>query len=171
MTHTDFIAAIAPDAVASSAKTQVPASFTIAQGALESAWGTNAPCYNLFGIKPGPNWDGAVQVFHTHEEINGVMVAMPLTFRAYASWQECMDDHGAFFHANPRYANAFACTDAESFARTVAADHYATDSAYGDKLVSIMRAHNLAQYDSMAGAVSDPARSIGAPAANSGETA
>lgn len=44
MKQEEFIAKIAPLAVADQAKTGVPASLTIAQAALESAWGGKQPC-------------------------------------------------------------------------------------------------------------------------------
>jgi flagellum-specific peptidoglycan hydrolase FlgJ len=47
----DFIASIAPAAQASEKKYGVPASVTIAQAILESAWGKRAIGNNYFGIK------------------------------------------------------------------------------------------------------------------------
>lgn len=171
MTPAEFIAAIAPAAIASAKTTGVPVSFTIAQGALESGWGNKAPGNNLFGIKADKSWHGAVVIMHTHEVVNGVRVAVDDLFRAYPDWQGCMDDHGAFLRGNPRYAAAFNYTKGEHFCRAVAAAGYATDPDYVNKIISIMRHHNLAAFDSTAGAVKgDSAAGAAAPATNKGDS-
>ena len=145
-----FIAAIAPAAVASAAKTLVPASFTIAEAALESGWGTSQlaiQARNLFGVKADPSWRGPTFSLQTREFLHGQWVMVPAKWRAYADWQGCMDDHAAFLHGNPRYASCFDHTNGEGFAQAVADAHYATDPAYADKLIATMRAHDLAQFD------------------------
>lgn len=147
MTPDEFITAISPAAVASMAVSGVPASFTIAEGALESGWGAHAPGNNLFGVKADAAWTGPVTTQRTREVLHGQSVVITARFRAYPDWQGCMDDHAAFLHSNPRYHAAFDCKDGESFAQAVAAAGYATDPQYADKLISIMRHHNLAQYD------------------------
>ena len=147
MTPADFIAAISPAAVSSSAKTRVPASFTIAEGALESGWGSHAPGNNLFGVKADPSWTGEVTTKLTRECVAGVWHTETDNFRAYPDWQGCMDDHAAFLHSNERYASAFQCTDGIAFARAIAAAGYATDPDYADKLASIINEHNLTQFD------------------------
>ena len=55
----DFIKAIGPAAQASSQTTHIPASFTIAEGALESGWGASQLAlqgFNLFGVKADSSW-------------------------------------------------------------------------------------------------------------------
>lgn len=150
MTPDDFISAVAPAAVLSAAASGVPASFTIAEGALESGWGDHAPGNNLFGVKADKSWRGDVVAKRTREFLNGQWVVVPAMFRSYPTWQGCMDDHAAFLRGNPRYAAAFACADGESFAQAVAAAGYATDPKYASEVITIMRAHNLAQYDAKA---------------------
>ncbi|GMA48672.1 hypothetical protein GCM10025857_39820 [Alicyclobacillus contaminans] len=51
MTPQQFIATVAPAAVAFYRAHKISAALTIAQAALESEWGTAAPGNNLFGIK------------------------------------------------------------------------------------------------------------------------
>jgi flagellar rod assembly protein/muramidase FlgJ len=147
MSPDEFIAAIAPAAVASMRTFGVPASLTIAQAALESAWGSRAPGNNLFGIKADPSWTGPVVSVPTHEDLGGRWVAITANFRAYATWQGCMDDHAAFLRRNPRYAACFQTRDGQEFARRVAAAGYATDPAYADKLIATMRSHDLQRFD------------------------
>ena len=146
----DFIAVIRNAAIASAAESGIPASFTIAEAALESAWGQSQlalQAKNLFGVKADASWHGDVLTMNTREYLKGQWVIVPARWRKYQDWQGCMDDHAAFLHGNPRYHGCFPAKDGPSFARAVAAAGYATDPQYADKLIAIMRAHNLALLD------------------------
>lgn len=150
MKPNDFIAAIAPAAKISAQASGVPASFIIAQAALESAWGSSglaAQGFNLFGIKADSSWKGATLSMRTSEVINGQRVTIMAAFRKYDGWLGSIEDQAAFLRANKRYAPAFQTKNAEDFARAVAAAGYATDPDYAQKLILTMRARNLAQYD------------------------
>ena len=151
MTPEDFISAIGKAAQASAAKTSVPASFTVAQAALESGWGSSGLAVqgkNLFGIKADDSWGGNVIVMNTREYINHEWVMVQAHFRSYPDWQGSMDDHAQFFLTNPRYNDAFQyVADGERFAQAIAAAGYATDPSYARKVISIMRSHGLAQLD------------------------
>ena len=142
-----FIAAIQSAALECAARYKVPASVTIAQAALESAWGVNAPGHNLFGIKADPSWSGPVVTFLTHEVVGGQRVEVNGKFRAYPDWLGSIDDHASFLATNPRYQAAFMHTDGPSFANAIAAAGYATDPAYAEKLHEIMQAHDLCALD------------------------
>lgn len=147
MTPQEFITAIAAAAQASAIKTRVPASFCIAEGALESGWGNHAPGNNLFGVKADKSWHGDITTKLTRECVNGVWHTETANFRAYPDWQGCMDDHAAFFHSNPRYTDCFNFTDGPRFAQAVADSGYATDPNYAKTLLSIINSHQLEQYD------------------------
>jgi flagellum-specific peptidoglycan hydrolase FlgJ len=150
MTPVEFIKTISDAARASMAKTKIPASFTIAEGALESGWAKSAlvvQARNLFGVKADPAWHGEVLTMDTPEFLKGQWVTVSAKWRKYADWQACMDDHAQFLLTNRRYAHALTCKDGESFAQAVAAAGYATDPKYADKLISVMRTHDLAQFD------------------------
>lgn len=125
----------------------IPVSFTLAQAALESAWGTRAPGNNLFGMKADPAWKGSTVDVATHEVIAGKSVAITAKFRAYSTWADCLADHARFYLDNPRYAPAFRETTGEGWARAVAKAGYATDPAYADKLIAIIRGRNLSRFD------------------------
>lgn len=145
-----FIALVGPAAQASAKTSGVPASFTVAQAALESGWGESLLARqgkNLFGVKADPSWRGQVLTFNTREFLRGAWVTVPAHWRKYADWQACMDDHAAFLRQNRRYAPCFACSSGEAFARAVAQAGYATDPDYADKLVSIIDQHRLARLD------------------------
>jgi flagellar protein FlgJ len=147
MTPKAFIAAISPAAETSALTTKIPASFTIAQAALESAWGAHCPGFNLFGIKADPSWHGPVTSQVTHEVVNGKTIEITANFRAYPDWLGSINDHAQFLLTNPRYQPAFAYTTGVLFAQAVAAAGYATDPQYAAKIASIIRAHGLASLD------------------------
>jgi flagellum-specific peptidoglycan hydrolase FlgJ len=150
MSPGEFIALIGPAAQASAESTGVPASFTVAQAALESGWGTAqlaTQAMNLFGVKADPSWHGDILTLNTREFLQETWVLVPARWRKYVDWQACMDDHAAFFHQNRRYAACFTCTTGEAFARAVAAAGYATDPDYAAKIVSIIEQHQLAALD------------------------
>ncbi|WP_028100467.1 glycoside hydrolase family 73 protein [Pseudoduganella violaceinigra] len=147
MAPNEFIAELLPAAQACHRSSGIPASFTLAQAALESSWGARAPGFNLFGIKPGPGWKGATVLVDTHEYVKGARVQVTCAFRAYDGWLHCVQDHAAFFKLNSRYRKCFLETSGEGWARAAAAAGYATDPAYADKLIAIMRGRGLARFD------------------------
>jgi flagellar protein FlgJ len=149
MPPASFIAMLAGPAQECQRATGIPASFILAQAALESSWGARAPGNNLFGVKADKAWRGTTVDVSTHEFIKGVHVAMVDQFRAYSSWSECMVDHARFFKGNPRYAACFRETTGEGWARAVAAAGYATDPNYAKSLIAVMRGRNMAQYDTV----------------------
>lgn len=142
-----FIDAIAPAAVRCMKHCGVPASVTIAQAILESAWGKSVKGMNLFGIKADASWTGPIVTFPTHEVVNGKTVAIVAKFRAYSSWDGSIEDHAKFLTENPRYKPAFEFKDGPNFARAIAKAGYATDPTYADKLIAIMRGRDLTAFD------------------------
>jgi flagellar protein FlgJ len=141
-----FLGMLAQAAQDCQRRTGIPASLTLAQAALESGWGARAPGNNLFGIKAGPSWKGATVNFQTHEHLDGKHVSLADRFRAYASWLDSMIDHANLLLTD-HYAACRKETTGEGWARAVAKAGYATDPAYADKLIAIMRDRNLAFYD------------------------
>ena len=151
MTPQDFIKAIGPAARASAVKSKIPASFTVAEAALESAWGASQlarDAFNLFGVKADRAWGGAVLTMPTREYLGGGKWAMvQARWRKYSDWLGSVTDHAQFLLTNPRYRPAFQHAGGEGFTRAVAAAGYATDPQYADKIISIIRQHNLADLD------------------------
>lgn len=147
MTPQEFIAAIGPAAQASAAKTGIPASFTVAQAALESGWGKSRlarEAFNLFGVKADASWHGDVLELPTQEYLHGEWVTQIARWRRYTGWQDCLDDHAQFLLVNPRYRPAFQFTDGRQFAKAVAAAGYASDPGYAAKVISIIDYRGLA---------------------------
>lgn len=150
MTPQEFIAAIGPAAQASAAKTQIPASFTTAQAALESGWGKSQlarEAFNLFGVKADASWQGDVLEMPTREFLGGQWVTVIARWRRYPGWLECLDDHAAFLLQNPRYRPAFQFQDGPRFASAIARAGYATDPTYSAKIISIIQGRGLAALD------------------------
>lgn len=153
MAPDQFIADLLPAARTCHRQTGIPASFTIAQAALESAWGASKLAKrgcNLFGVKADRAWKGPAIYMDTAEVINGQRMMVPAAWRCYDGWLPCLIDRAEFFKRNPRYAACWRETTGEGWARAVAAAGYATDPDYAAKIISVIRAHNLARYDAPA---------------------
>lgn len=146
----EFLDQIVPAAMACHRATGIPASFTLAQAALESGWGASKLAqrgFNLFGVKADRAWKGPTINMDTGEVINGKRVVVPAMWRAYPDWLACLNDRAAFFRKNPRYAKCFTETAGEGWCRAVAAAGYATDPDYANKLLGMIRARNLTRFD------------------------
>jgi flagellum-specific peptidoglycan hydrolase FlgJ len=150
---TEFIMRLTTPAVESQRKSGIPASITIAQAALESAWGESGLAKsgnNLFGIKADSQWRGETLTLNTREFIRDQWVVVPAKWRKYGSWQSSIDDHAAFLKLNPRYKPCFLCTTAQAFAHALTQTGYATDPDYANKLIALMNRHQLQSLDGAA---------------------
>lgn len=151
MKPADFIAAIGPSAQESAHITGIPASFTIAQAALESAWGESElakQAFNLFGVKADKAWTGNVLYLPTKEFMQGKWVTVTAAWRKYPGWLASINDRAKFFAVNPRYHLAMTGKrSGDDFARQIALAGYATDPRYAEKLCQIIRQYKLDQYD------------------------
>lgn len=146
MTPEDFIDLLAPAAVRCWGGYRIPASFTIAQGALESGWGSSKlfmRAHNIFGVKADPSWHGDTVTMDTRELINGEWRDVQAQFRAYNNIDDCIIDHCQYLINNRRYSGAFRFSDGREFAKQVALSGYATDPDYAKKLISIINTHRL----------------------------
>jgi flagellar protein FlgJ len=119
----------------------IPATFMLAQAGHESGWGRReirhsdgAPAHNLFGIKAGPGWKGAVAEVTTTEYVDGRPRHLVQRFRAYASHAESFADYAALMKSQRYRAVRDAGADAQAFAQGLQRAGYATDPRYADKL-------------------------------------
>lgn len=148
-----------PAAQAAMRATGVPASVTLAQGALESAWGTLAPAgsNNWFGIKAthlaDPN--SYVETL-THEWVNGQRVSVEQPFEKYSTLADGFVAHGRLIAAAPRYVPAMAAKDDPAkFAQRLMMCGYSTNRPglaahgpyYSDVLMELVKEFDLTQYD------------------------
>lgn len=141
----DFVNRVWAHAGEASRSTGIPAHFMVGQAALESGWGRGelrradgSPSYNLFNIKAGANWKGAVVEVPVTEYANGRPHTETARFRAYGSYSEAFRDYADLLRSSPRYAEVLGQTDAAGFARSLQQAGYATDPMYADKLTRII---------------------------------
>lgn len=152
-----FPADIVAAARASQAKWQIPASLTLAQWAVESAYGTRTPAgsNNPFGIKARPGEPRVISA--TSEDPSGSnKVTGTQPFQKFASIVEAFDAHGRLLGLGSPYRDMVTAflrsprqpvdVDALAYALTGV---YAVAQNYGDVLVRLMRSSNLYQYDTL----------------------
>ena len=148
MTKDEFIAAATAAAQASSATSGFPPGVTVAQAAIESAWGSSElsrVANNYFGIKARPG--GEAIELPTLEYVNGAPVHVPAKFAKYASMAECFADRDRMIASLPAYQEArAAAADPEAFTRALAR-HWATDPSYAEKVLYLYRVHGLDKLD------------------------
>lgn len=123
----------------------LPAGVLVAQGALESGWGTAIiGQYNLFGRKW--NGTGLFIVSNTQEDDGaGNLSDTAARFQDYACLEDACNDWCQLMAWGPYlpFYNAYhADRDIEAFVRGIAAS-YATDIHYADKILQTMRANGL----------------------------
>jgi flagellar protein FlgJ len=148
----EFVRSIRPAAAEAARELGVDADHIIAHAALETGWGRHMPTgadgrpsFNLFGIKAGSGWKGAVQESRTKEFTGGRMQEMTEGFRAYSSPEQSIRDYVGLLKGNPRYAAALGTgSDADAFARGLAKGGYATDPDYVTKLKEVAARLKLA---------------------------
>lgn len=121
----------------------IPASITLAQGLLESAAGTSdlaRKANNHFGIK-SHGWSG--RTVRHDDDYRGEK------FRAYDSVLDSYEDHSKFLAHRPRYKDLFSLdrTDYKGWAHGLKRAGYATNPAYARRLIDIIEAYRLHEYD------------------------
>ncbi|PHM58988.1 flagellar assembly peptidoglycan hydrolase FlgJ [Xenorhabdus sp. KK7.4] len=141
-----FVSMLSIPAQIASQQSGIPHLLIIAQAALESGWGQREilteegkPSHNLFGIKAGKNWRGAVTNIMTTEYVNGEPQKMRDSFRVYDSYLEAVTDYVRLLTENPRYAKVAQSVTAEQGAHSLQEAGYATDPGYAQKLVSLIQ--------------------------------
>jgi flagellar protein FlgJ len=148
MTKEEFIAAATAAAQASSATSGFPPGVTVAQAALESAWGNSQLAQvanNYFGVKARRGSE-AVEL-PTIEYVDGAPVRTLAKFAKYASTADCFADRDRMIASLPAYREARdAAGDPEAFTRALAR-HWATDPGYAEKVLYLYRVHGLDKLD------------------------
>lgn len=144
----NFIRKVEHGAIALWTVYNVLPSVAIAQAALESAWGESGLAVkynNLFGIKG--NYGGNSQIMETWENYGGVDYTIQDAFRVYPNWEASIKDYGVFLNVNSRYKYALGLTDYKQQITEIIAAGYATDPDYVSKIISIVEANGLVEYD------------------------
>jgi flagellar rod assembly protein/muramidase FlgJ len=141
-----FLAQHAQAAQQAQAASGIPATFMVAQAALETGWGKHEirfedgrTSHNLFGIRAGGHWKGPVAEVWTTEFINGSAQKVRGQFRAYGSYEESFNDYARLISQSPRYAPAMRQLDnPQAFASALQQAGYATAPNYASVLGSMI---------------------------------
>lgn len=132
----------------------VPASIKLAQGLLESGAGTSTlsnRAKNHFGIKcGGDRWKGK-KYFHKDDDYDANGKLRESCFRVYKNAESSYIAHSDFLRDNPRYDFLFRLNpyDYKAWARGLKRAGYATSATYPQKLIRLIEALDLTQYDQM----------------------
>lgn len=126
---------------------KIPASITLAQGVLESTFGTSElvlKSNNHFGIKCHKGWKGG-RTYHDDDEDQEC-------FRVYKHPSYSYRDHSLFLSGRKRYMPLFKLkiTDYKGWAKGLRKAGYATDKKYPAKLIRIIEDYELYKYDALA---------------------
>ncbi len=138
---------IATAATASQVHWKVPASVTLAQWAVESAWGASMPpdSNNPFGIKAVAGQAGVDA--GTREVEGGQSIHITASFRKFDNLEQAFDLHGKLLASNKVYAPAMAqAANPDAFADALTGV-YATDPEYGYNLKWIMQHYGFYQFN------------------------
>uniref|UniRef100_UPI001642A966 glucosaminidase domain-containing protein n=1 Tax=Bacillus pumilus TaxID=1408 RepID=UPI001642A966 len=149
MAAADFIKKLAPGAQKVYKKYNVLASLVIAQGCLESGFGSSGlskQANNLFGIKGTYNGK-YVLMWTSEQDKKGNVTRIQARFRKYPSYAESLADLGSLYTRLSRYKAVVGEKDYKKATAAVSKAGYATDIHYPSKLNSIIEKYNLTKYD------------------------
>ncbi|MES2779875.1 MAG: glucosaminidase domain-containing protein [Bacteroidota bacterium] len=161
MTQKEFVNKYLPFAKETEKKTGISAIAILAQGALESGWGSVAPGNMIFGIKDTDGVNGNEQLLTTTEYSRSATAKFPRIqkvtpvlkngqkwfnymikdyFRKYDTPEGSFTDHAKFFLTNSRYAEALKVkADPYKFIDAIAKAGYATAPDYATILKGIAK--------------------------------
>lgn len=154
--QSNFITSLVKAAQENQRATGVPASVAIGMAALETGWGRSSmakePVNTLFNIKCSKKksqFQKGCKDFSSYEyRKDGTRYLMVSSFRTYANTGDSIKDFGQFLRSLSRYRKAFDYpNNPDQFVREVRKGGYATDPRYSELVISIMKSHNLYQYD------------------------
>ncbi len=139
-------------AISEMERSGVPASIKLAQGILESNAGRSTlarKANNHFGIKCGSRWRGKTHYRKDDDYKKGKLVKS--CFRSYKNARRSYTAHSDFLLDNSRYDFLFRLkkTDYKKWAKGLKKAGYATSKTYEKKLIRIIEAYKLYEYDRM----------------------
>jgi flagellar protein FlgJ len=112
----------------------------MAMTVLETDWGKKAPENAFFGVKASAVDKDVVKFATKEADVEGNLVPVEDTFKAFNSFSEAVDGVITFLEVNPRYTKAgvFEATTAEEQIEAIAAAGFATDPDYAEKLIDTL---------------------------------
>lgn len=140
----DYIAKYSPVAQANMKSYGIPASIILAQGLLESGYGSSTlslQANNHFGIKCHKSWTGDSVSYD--DDSKGEC------FRKYNDPFDSYRDHAVFLTSGSRYYPLFKLDrkDYRAWAKGLKEAGYATDSQYPSKLITLIEKYQLYNFD------------------------
>lgn len=155
----EFVSIYSGIAIQEMERSSIPASITLAQGIMESMFGTSELAVNsnnLFGIKCKKNWAGPTYQLKD-DDLDTMGNLIESCFRAYSSPEESFIDHTDFLVNGSNYKSLFELdrTDYVSWAHGLQRCGYATNPAYAKHLIATIEKYNLAVYDARGAVVPD----------------
>lgn len=162
-----FIEAVAQTAVGLYSKTKILPSVVIGQCCLETGYGLGSDSTelvkvnNLLGMKKDlinntwkdyTVWNGKSIKKKTPEEVGGKVIYKYDYFRVYDNYEQCITDYEMFLlHVKNdngyKYRHVAGMTDPKEVITAISKGGYATDSGYISKVMAVINANNLTQYD------------------------
>jgi flagellum-specific peptidoglycan hydrolase FlgJ len=159
-----FFKALGPSAAAAYNEYHIFPSTTLAQAALESAWGKSRVAKsdkNLFGIK----WTGKCAPSITVEKgLNcpGNEQGGARPYNRYKSYSDSMTDHGWFLGKNrKRYGPTLDAATPEQQIKELGKSGYAEASTYASSLQNMINKYNLTKYNTASNSSSTPSGNAG----------
>ncbi len=127
-------------AVTESKRTGIPASIKLAQGILESGYGSSHlanKANNHFGIKCGGNWTGKTITYKGS------------CYRVFKNGTDAYKEHSNFLVNRSRYDFLFKLkrTDYKGWAKGLKKAGYATNPSYPAKVIELIERYKLYHYD------------------------
>lgn len=143
LTPEAYIDKFSAEAVRQMNNSGIPASITLAQGALESGWGGSELAVNAsnhFGIKCH-GWRGQGYRKKTGDDHD--------CFRKYADPEESYRDHTEFLKGRDRYSSLFSLAqgDYKGWAYGLQAAGYSTNPKYASLLIAMIEKYSLYRFD------------------------
>ena len=151
MTRDDFLREAIDAARESSRMSGMLAGITVAQAALESAFGKSElsrRANNYFGIKA--HGKHASVEMPTTEVIGGVVRKVSAKFAAYPSMAECFACRDRLIGTSERYSVAVANKNNPAKFVAEVGKHWATDPAYAEKVLKVYYDNGLNRLDERA---------------------
>lgn len=149
-----FVTSLVPEAQRLQRQYGVLASVSIGQAALESNYGQSGLAqdyHNLYGVKTEATDPAGVDLA-TMEYVDGEWIEIVDRFKVYDNNEASMRAHAELLYYGTSwdadyYASVIAGDDYQSQAQALQEAGYATDLTYADKVIEVIEAWELMQYD------------------------
>ena len=141
----EYIEKFAPIAMDEMRKFKIPASVTLGQGILESAYGNSElarKAHNHFGIKCKPEWEGMRYYYGASQDA---------CYRKYKSDSDSYYDHSLFLAYRSYYKDLFKLeiSDYKGWSYGLKRAGYATSPTYAQNLIGVIEKFKLNRFDSL----------------------